>query len=111
MDAYEFWKRVDEKNPYNTVKQLTDLSGIEYSRVKRNRSDERMPSVEDVYKLSSTLNIPMEYLLTGETKQVFYSPRVRAIAEALEKDEERLGAVEVLLFGKNAGQSVFTKNA
>ena len=105
MDASAFWKRIDETNPYRTLRQLSDECGIDYWRVKRNRSDVRMPSAEDVYLFASVIGVPMEYLLTGESKTPFYSARVMAIADLLEQDQDKLGAVEVLLFGKKAGAS------
>lgn len=65
MDAYSFWTRVDEKNPFATLKKLTDECGIDYRRVKKNRSDGRLPNLEDAYLLSLHTSTSMEYLLTG----------------------------------------------
>jgi hypothetical protein len=111
MDANAFWNRVDMCNPYKTLKRLTDECGIDYRRVKKNRSDVRLPNTEDVFLLASRAGVSMEFLLTGQNTGHNYSARVCAIADYLMQDQDRLGAVEVLLFGKNAGASMFTKNA
>lgn len=112
MDANAFWNRVDMCNPYKTLKRLTDECGIDYRRVKKNRSDVRLPNTEDVYLLATRAGVSMEFLLTGQNTGHSYNPRVRVIAEALEQDQDKLGAVEVLLFGKPAGASaLFSKNA
>ena len=66
MDAFLFWKRLDNSNPYPTLKRLTDECGIDYRRVKKNRSDNRLPNLEDAYLFSSTMNVQLEYLLTGK---------------------------------------------
>lgn len=66
MDAYGFWKRIDESNPFATLTRLADESGINYQRIKRNRSDIRLPSLEDAYLLSAHTGVSMEYLLTGQ---------------------------------------------
>lgn len=66
MDAYKFWERVDGKNPHQTLKRLTDECGIDYRRVKKNRSDQRLPNLEDAYLLASHEGTSVEYLLTGK---------------------------------------------
>jgi len=105
MDASAFWRRVDDNNPCNTLKQFMEECGIDYNRTKRNRSDVRLPDTEDVYRMATRIGLPMEYLLTGESRTPVYSARVMAIADMLMQDQDKLGAVEVLLFGKNAGAS------
>ena len=66
MDAYSFWKRVDACNPFSTVKKLSEVCGIDYNRVKKNRSDMRLPNLEDAYALARILKVSLEFLITGE---------------------------------------------
>lgn len=39
--GYEFWKRVDDLNPYSTCKELSEKIGLGYNTVKRQRSENR----------------------------------------------------------------------
>ena len=109
-EAYRFWERVDNLNS-ERLNVFCERAGLDYNKVKHNRSDLRLMNCMETLAIAETLGTTMEYLLTGERKEVFYSPRVRAIADALEQDQDRLSAVEILLFGKPAGASAFTKNA
>ena len=105
MDGYTFWKRVDAIRPKNLdLKVFASDNGLDYIRLTNQRSDCRIPKLEDAFKLSVALNCTLEYLLTGEMGRS-YSARVAAIADVLESDQEKLDAVEVLLFGKKVGLS------
>ena len=66
MEAFDFWKRVDENNPYRTVKELSAECGITYNRMKKNRSDVRLPSIEDAFSLAQAEGVSVELLLTGK---------------------------------------------
>lgn len=70
MDAYGFWKRIDEKNPFPTLIRLVEECGIDYRRVKKNRSDSRLPNIEDAYLLASHTGASIEYLLTGKEERI-----------------------------------------
>ena len=65
ISASDLWKRVDSlrKEPLSVLCRRTGLS---YARVKRNRTDCRIPSAEDLLIISQALGTSMEYLLTGE---------------------------------------------
>lgn len=70
FDGYVFWKRVDAMRKTNSLSSICNATGIKYSRVKENRSDNRIPCVEDLYLLSNYLGCSIEYLLTGEARVV-----------------------------------------
>jgi transcriptional regulator with XRE-family HTH domain len=68
-NGFGFWKRVDElraRSRYTTMKDLADDSGLDYVRVKNQRSDNRLPKIEDACKLSRALFTSVEFLVTGE---------------------------------------------
>lgn len=64
--GYDFWKDIDTNNIFKTVKELAEESGVNYIRIRNQRSDNRIPCAEDLYNLSKALHVTMEYLLTGE---------------------------------------------
>jgi transcriptional regulator with XRE-family HTH domain len=68
-NGFEFWKRVDElraRSRYTTMKDLAEDSGLDYVHVKNQRSDNRLPKIEDACKLSKALYTSVEFLVTGE---------------------------------------------
>lgn len=65
--GYDFWKRIDAIRKTKTLSSICNATDIKYSRVKDNRSDNRLPSLEDAYKIANYLGCSMEYLLTGES--------------------------------------------
>lgn len=81
-DGKEFWKRVDECNPYKTLGELYEKGNLSKDNMKQQRTDMRLPKTIDVFKLSKAIGKPMEYLLSGEdTKR--YPPRIERIASYL----------------------------
>lgn len=101
MDGYSFWKRVDKIRPKEDLKVFAKKSGLDYVRLTNQRSDCRIPKLEDAYMISVALGCSIEYLITGEESHR-YDARIIAIANALEADPEKLDAVEVLLFDKKS---------
>lgn len=98
QEAKEFWERIDELNPFATLTLLTKKAGIEYWHLVQQRKKKSIPKAEDLLKLSATLHVPIERLLTG--KAIVYIPeRVQKIMNRLmyTASEEQLFAVEVLL--------------
>lgn len=79
MTGYQFWKSVDERNPYPTALELSKAMGVKYEAMKQWRADSRIPKAEDLLKLSRALHISMETLLTGEDRTV-YPKRIDTIA-------------------------------
>lgn len=112
--SLRLWNNVDKcREPLGiTLNDICKGTGIKLARMKSLRTRLAIPQADDLFLISSFLNVSMEFLLTGQTTKVqIYSARVKAVADELQRDQDKLGAVEVLLFGKNAGASVFTKNA
>lgn len=66
FDGYELWKRIDALRGCIPLSQICKETGIKYTRVKKNRSDNRMPGIEDIYTLAQYLGCSMEYLLSGK---------------------------------------------
>ena len=94
--AIDIWNRVDELR----AGPLTDLCkkiGISYSRIKRNRTDCRIPSAEDLYALAKGLGTSMEFLLTGEEQASPLSPE----AQAVEKSPELQALVRAVMRDPN----------
>lgn len=76
--ALDIWNRVDELNK-TTLVELAKQIKIPYTRIKRNRTDCRIPSAEDLYKISQAFNVPMEYLLTGKYNNNIISPEAQFV--------------------------------
>lgn len=64
--VYDFWKRVDELRGQISLKELADMTGIRYSRIRDSRSLCRAPGIYDVVKISEALGVSMTYLVTGK---------------------------------------------
>lgn len=64
--GYDFWKRIDAMREAKTLSSICNETGIKYSRVKKNRSENRTPSVEDIYMLARYFGCSMEYLISGD---------------------------------------------
>lgn len=97
--AFEFWKRVDNLNNGKTLTSLAKEADISYRNVKEQRSLNRLPKLEDAYKLSQTLSTTIEFLLTGDS---FFHPqfnkRILDIASACKTASEGdLNAIEKIL--------------
>ena len=96
--AYLFWNRVDSLNKGETLLDMCRRVGLDYNRVKHNRSDCRVPKSEDLILLAEGLNSSIDFLLTGKN-QPMYPERIRIIADACLNDatEEDLVLVERIL--------------
>ncbi len=84
-NGYEFWQLVDalNLNKYRTAKALAFASGLDYSKIKQQRTDNRIPKAEDLLSLARSLGTSVEYLLTGEDSGAHYSRTVAEIADHL----------------------------
>lgn len=106
ITAFSLWSRVDreKKEPLSVICKRVD---IPYARIKRNRTDCRLPSCVDLFLLSKALDVSMEYLLTGE-KSTAYPARIDTIARAcMDADDLSLELVErVLRIEKKAGVAI-----
>ena len=104
--SYQFWNRVDLLRGNLQLNDLANKAGIKYQRIKEQRSSGRIPSVEDVYKISTVLNTSIEYLLTGENglslsspeaKAVSESPELQALVRAVMRDPQLLSALATVI--------------
>lgn len=64
--AYEFWKNFDQVMGKTAIKDFAREHGFDYVRIINQRSDCRLPKLEDACALAHALNTNVEYLLTGE---------------------------------------------
>lgn len=64
--VYDFWKRVDGLRGQISLKELAEMTGIRYTRIRDSRSLCRAPSIYDAIKISETLGVSITYLATGK---------------------------------------------
>lgn len=104
--AREFWNRVDMELGTETLKDLCHRAGLNYNSVRNRKSGKVycLPRLGTGYAIAQALGVTLEYLLTGKTGKS-PDPRINAIASYLEEHPDKMDAIEVLLFEKNAGQS------
>ena len=69
MDGYLFWKNVDKILGQQKLIDAAEKAGINYRTIKNQRSDSRLPRLEDAFKIAQSLGTTVEYLMTGETEQ------------------------------------------
>lgn len=98
VDGYQFWKIVDECNPYDTVLELSEKIGATYTKIRQQRANGTFPKAADLYRISKEVNKPMEFLMTGQEYSK-YSERIERIAENLMyyASEEDIMLVERIL--------------
>lgn len=70
IDAYRLWERVDRLRRDIPLTDICKETGIKYTRVRDNRSANRLPSLEDAYTLAEYLKCSIDYLLTGEDRSL-----------------------------------------
>jgi bacteriophage CI repressor helix-turn-helix domain len=73
MSISERLKQVIEDKNLN-IKAFSEISGIPYRSVQNYLRDEREPNVEALIKLKETMNIDINWLLTGEGKMYHCLP-------------------------------------
>lgn len=77
--AYEFWKLVDNINPYKTMRGLCEKTGLDYWNTAQQRSKNIVPKAADLITISQAVNRSIDFLLTGVEKRD-YPPRIDRIA-------------------------------
>ena len=99
MDAYLFWKNIDvARKGKRPLKDVCKQFGITYQRIADQRSECRFPKLEDAYFLALSYNVSLEFLLTGEKEDLYFSNRTLAIAKACEQAKDGiLESIEKLL--------------
>ena len=85
IDGQEFWQRVDGVLHHKKMNYriLCKKTGIEYRSINTQRTRHALPKAEQLYTMSSLLNVTMEYLLTGKK-----SSDISEEAQAIEYDSE-----------------------
>lgn len=94
-----FWLRIDTLRGNKSLKEIAKECDIKYQRIKEQRSLNRLPKLEDAYKLAQTLSTTIEFLLTGDTFfQPQFNTQILAIANACKTASEGdLNAIEKIL--------------
>ena len=99
MDLFrplDVWNRIDAVRTESLTSLCTRVN-VSYPRIKRNRTDCRLPSLTDLYLLSKGLNTSIEFLLTGNDTSEF-PPRILTIAKrCLDAEEDDLRLIEKVL--------------
>ena len=106
--GYYFWKRVDMVRPKNeTLKQLAEDAQLNYHLVKVQRSCNRIPKALEAARLASTLNVSLEWLLTGtmgsiQNEESLFDPKqqhqvCRIFKVLLSSDQTKWKTVESVL--------------
>lgn len=97
LDGFNFWKNVDDNNPFKSASALAEAAGINYRHMIQQRADSTIPKAEDLMKLSMAMHKTIEFLLTGE-QNFIYPPRIERIAEAcMRANDVDLSLVERVL--------------
>ena len=77
--AFNFWKLIDQINPYKTMRGLCEKTGLDYWNTAQQRSKNIVPKAADLLIISAAVNRSVDYLLTGQEKRD-YPPRIDRIA-------------------------------
>ncbi len=98
--GFRFWIRVDELRsavPCQLI-DMAAMAGIDYTRIKNQRSANRLPKLEDAYQISRVLNCSMTYLVTGITENSKVPEKIQPILHALHRaSDEDLALVRRVL--------------
>lgn len=103
--SYEFWLRVDEKKGNLTVTQICKDLNLKYNRIRDNRSENRLPNIDDLIRIADYLHTDVNYLLTSresfcnspEIEYVRTNPQARALIRAIMRDEHLLAALSLVI--------------
>ncbi len=110
--GYRFWIRVDELRaaiPCQLIDMAT-MACIDYTRIKNQRSANRLPKLEDAYHIARVLNCSIMYLLTGITENCNVPEKIQPFIHALNKaSDEDLELVRRVL--RIEGHAVKRKDA
>lgn len=69
-NGFDFWREVDKLNKFSTTKELAEVGGLNYVRMRNQRSEGRIPGSVDLLLISKVLGVSSEYLLTGHSTEV-----------------------------------------
>jgi transcriptional regulator with XRE-family HTH domain len=99
ISGFMFWKRIDDlknKSRFETIKELAEFAGIDYTRIKNQRSDNRLPKLEDAYNLAKALATSTDYLISGEHNSTIpekISPIIPLLIASSDEDLELIKRV------------------
>lgn len=102
VDAFGFWKRVDELKKGMSLSELSELANIKYQQVRHLRSENRYPKANEIYDIAKILGSSSDYLISGEDEKsvkdedllfVRDNPLCRKIVRFLMEDERLLEVV------------------
>lgn len=109
INSSEFWKRISDSNPYQTLSGLASNAGVNYDYLRQQKSHRKIPNSITLYRLSIAIGKSMEYLITGieEKKMPSLSPRIRRIVLNLihVATEEDMRLVERILRIQNTEET------
>ncbi len=82
-DGFKFWRRVDiMRGTTISLKEVITQAGLSYELVKVQRSLNRLPKATDVCRIALALQVPSEWLITGEAEDPLDTVRVSNSDEA-----------------------------
>ena len=84
INGFEFWKLVDQINPYRSMSGLVKAADLNYNNIKQQRSDCRIPKADDLLKISEATGKSINFLLTGKDDD---RPQIKLSEEALFVEE------------------------
>jgi len=85
LEGFEFWKQVDIVRGQKSLRNVADECHLNYQVVKDQRSDNRLPKLEDAVAIARVLGVSVESLLSSQPAiQSHHSPEVEEIARKLE---------------------------
>lgn len=109
LDGYQFWKNVDRVNPYRSARAMAKAAGIDYKHMTQQRADSTVPKAADLLKMSHTMHVSIESLLTGvddgspldliseEARFVERSDAMKTLVRYCMRDSRLLSAFELIL--------------
>ena len=105
-NARLFWNNVLKYLNGRTFKSVCESAGLNYLSIANRKSGKTpsLPRLESAVLLAKALGVSVESLF-NEKEPISEDPRIIAIVKCLEREPEKLDAVEILLFNKKVGQS------
>ena len=108
IDAFDFWKRVDDYMVKNKVslRDFTAKTGASYSTINSQRTRHSLPKLEQILDMAKFLNTSVEFLATGESilqpltpeaQAVENDPDLRALVRAVQRDRTLLQAISAVV--------------
>lgn len=96
--GFYFWKHVDTSRGNRALADIASEAKINYQSLRDQRTNNRLPKLEDAYALAKELGVTLEFLLTGEKKKDAYPERIqRIIDKCMSAGETDLEIVERVL--------------